>query len=82
MLELFGTESCQFTHELRDDLEWEGRSFTEYDVEKDEAALRRMIALTDGNRTVPVLVEDGIVVQIGLNGRGCIVSQPAPPDGA
>jgi hypothetical protein len=32
-----------------------------------------MLELTDGQRTVPVLVEDGCVVQIGVGGRGCVV---------
>jgi hypothetical protein len=29
--------------------------------------------LSGGQRTVPVLVEDGKVVQIGWQGRGCVV---------
>lgn len=72
-LELYGTRSCPYTTELREELHWQGRTFTEHDVEEDPAALRRMLALTDGNRTVPVLVEDGTVVQVGWQGRGCIV---------
>ncbi|MGH9772215.1 MAG: glutaredoxin, partial [Candidatus Acidiferrales bacterium] len=39
----------------------------------DAEACERMQALTGGQRTVPVLVEDGKVVQIGWNGRGCVV---------
>jgi glutaredoxin 3 len=73
MLELFGTPGCRFTADLRDDLEWDGRAFVEYDVEADAEALARMLALTDGQRTVPVLAEDGEVVQIGVEGRGCVV---------
>jgi glutaredoxin 3 len=34
--------------------------------------------LTNGQRTVPVLVEEGKVLQIGWRGRGCIVG--ASPD--
>lgn len=71
--ELFGTSSCPFTQELREWLDWKGRDFTEYDVETDVEALRRMQRLTGGQRTVPVLVEDGKVVQIGWQGRGCAV---------
>ena len=74
MLELFGTSGCPFTQELRDWLEWKRRDFVEYDVETDSEALRRMLALTGGQRTVPVLVEDGRVSQIGWNGRGCVVA--------
>jgi len=74
-LELYGTHRCPFTSELREDLEWKGDSFVEYDVELDADALRRMLELTAGNATVPVLVEDGRVKQIGVNGRGCFVGR-------
>jgi glutaredoxin 3 len=73
LTELFGSASCPFTQEIRDWLEFKRREFVEYDVEADPDALRQMQALTDGQRTVPVLVEDGKVVQIGWQGRGCVV---------
>ena len=73
MLELYGTKGCRFTADLRDDLEWQGRVFVEHDVEEDAEALARMQTLTDGGATVPVLVEDGRVVQVGWQGRGCYV---------
>ena len=71
--ELFGAASCPFTQELRDWLDWKHRDFAEYDVDADAEALKRMQALTGGQRTVPVLVQDGAVVQIGWQGRGCVV---------
>lgn len=74
MLELFGTERCEFTAEMREWLEWKGREFVAYDVERDPEALRRMREATGGQSTVPVLLEDGKVVRIGWNGRGCLVS--------
>ncbi len=73
-LELFGSASCPHTREMREWLEWRGDDFIEYDVEADPAARERMRALTGGQRTVPVLVDAGKVVQIGWQGRGCIVS--------
>ncbi len=73
-LELYGTKSCPFTAELREHLLWDGREFVEYDVESDLSALQRMLQLTSGQRTVPVLVEDGRVIEIGWQGRGCIVT--------
>ena len=73
MLELFGTPGCRFTADLRDDLEFDGRDFVDHDVDADPDALARMLDLTDGQRTAPVLVEDGRVVQIGVGGRGCAV---------
>ncbi|MDQ2866248.1 MAG: glutaredoxin family protein [Candidatus Eremiobacteraeota bacterium] len=76
MTELYGTQGCPYTGELREDLEWRGEAFVEFNVETDEAALQRMLQLTNGNRTVPVLVRDGHLVQIGINGRGCFVNAP------
>lgn len=69
--ELFGTKSCPYTEEMREDLEWRKIDFTEYDVEADSAALQRMLSLTGGKNMVPVLVQDGRVKQIGWQGRGC-----------
>ncbi|WP_337868035.1 glutaredoxin family protein [Meiothermus sp.] len=77
-LELFGSKNCPFTAELREDLEWRGIEFVEYDVETDAKALERMLCLTNGGRTVPVLAEDGQVRQIGWQGRGCVIGHGQP----
>jgi glutaredoxin len=58
---------------MREWLEWKRSAFVEYDVEADPAARQRMRALASGQRSVPVLVEDGKVVQIGWQGRSCMV---------
>ena len=71
-LELYGASHCPFTADLREQLEWEGRTFVEYDVEADAAARARLVALT-GERMVPALIEDGRVVAMGWRGRGCAV---------
>jgi glutaredoxin len=73
-LELYGAASCPYTREMREWLEWTGREFVEYDVEADSAALARLSVFGGGPHTVPVLVEAGEVVQIGWQGRGCVVS--------
>lgn len=73
MLELFGTSGCPYTREMREWLEWRSQDFIEYDVERDGSALARMREATAGQRTVPVLLEDGKPVQIGWQGRGCVV---------
>jgi glutaredoxin 3 len=52
---------------------WRGVDFVEYDVEKDAEARERMLGLTGGMRTVPVIVEEGKQPQIGWLGRGCSV---------
>jgi glutaredoxin 3 len=73
MLELYGTRSCPYTAELRAELDWQGRPFTEFDIEADAQARARMRALTPGAAAVPVLVENGRVVQVGYQGRSCYV---------
>ena len=75
-LELYGTAACPFTRDVREALEWKRRVFVEYDVEADTDALDRLTALT-GQRAVPVLVEDGRVVQVGWQGRCCFVGPAA-----
>jgi glutaredoxin len=72
-VELFGTARCPHTEEMREWLEWKRCEFVEYDVEADSVALHRMRELAAGQRSVPVLVEDGKVIQIGWQGRSCFL---------
>jgi len=77
-LELYGTRTCPYTAELREDLEWQGRTFVEYDVEADAGALERLRKLCPGGAlSVPVLVDDGVVQSVGHNGRSCYVAHLA-----
>lgn len=71
--ELFGSGSCAHTEGMREWLEWRGVEFVEYDVEADAEARRRLLRLPGAQRLVPVLVESGVVVQVGWQGRGCVV---------
>lgn len=73
-LELFGSDGCPHTRDMRDWLQWRGDDFVEYDVETDARARARMRELTAGQLTVPVLVDDGKVIQIGWHGRGCVIA--------
>jgi glutaredoxin 3 len=72
MLELYGSSACPYTQEMRDWLEFSRRDFVEFDVDADPAAFARMREAT-GQRTVPVLLENGKVLQIGWQGRGCVI---------
>lgn len=72
-LELYGSSHCPHTRELREWLEWTRRDFQEYDVEADPEARARMRSLDHTVLTVPVLVEDGKIIQVGWQGRGCIL---------
>ena len=72
-LELYGTKRCPYTEEMREWLEWLGRDFIEYDVDSDPSARARMREASGGGRNVPLLIEDGKVLQEGWQGRSCVV---------
>ena len=72
-VELYVAPGCEFSAAAREDLEWRGVDFVEFDVERDPGARERMLQLTGGFRTVPVIVEEGKPVQIGWMGRGCTI---------
>lgn len=72
-VELYITSGCPYSAAAREDLEWRGIEFVEYDVEQDAGARERMLQLTGGTRTVPVIVEEEQPVQIGWMGRGCVI---------
>jgi glutaredoxin len=73
-LELYGTASCPFTSEMREWLEWRGSEFTEYDVEADNQARSRVLLLASAPLTIPLLVRDGKIIQVGWQGRSCVVA--------
>ena len=75
VVELYGTASCPYTRDMREWLEMRGADFVEYDIEADRAARERLRAVAGPQRMVPVLVEDGAVVQVGWQGRGCTVGE-------
>jgi glutaredoxin 3 len=60
---------------MREWLEFGRRDFVEYDVEADPQARARLRAIAAEVRTVPVLVEDGKIVEVGFRGRGCMVEK-------
>ena len=72
-MELYTAAGCEFSEAARADLEYRGVAFVEYDVEKDPEARERMLGITGGIRTVPVIVEESEPAQIGWIGRGCTV---------
>ena len=74
-LELFGTARCPYTADMREWLEWKRSEFVEYDVEEDPSARERLLVLAPGQSSVPVLVEDGKVIQVGWHGRACVLGE-------
>ena len=72
-VELFTTRTCPYCAQVREQLDWDGTEYVEHDVEADTVALGRLTELAGPNAIVPVIVEDGRVVQVGVGGRGCYV---------
>ena len=72
-VELYTTAGCPYSDSAREDLEWRRVDFVEHDVEQDPEARERMLGITGGNRTVPVIVEEGKPAQVGWMGQGCVV---------
>lgn len=70
---LYSSTACPYSEAAREELEWRGVDFVEFDVEKDAQARERMLEITGGNRTVPVVVGEDGSVQVGWQGRGCVV---------
>ena len=70
-VELYGASHCPYTTEWREHLTWSQVDFVEYDVDADDAARARLLALTGGRAVVPVVVEQGRVKEIGWRGRSC-----------
>ena len=73
--ELYGAARCPHTQEMRDWLEFRRCEFVEYDVEADPVARRRMCELSGGQRSVPILVENGKVSLVGWQGRCCMLDE-------
>lgn len=72
ILELFGSKSCPFTAELREELIGQKKKFIEYDCETDLEALQKLFEITQ-SRSVPVLVENNRVISLGWQGRSCMI---------
>jgi glutaredoxin len=64
---LFAKPGCPHCAAARDDLARRGVRYTEYNVQDDEAALRRMLDRNGGRRHVPTIVE-GDHVTVGFDG--------------
>ena len=71
-VELYTTAGCPYCEAAREDLQWRGVDFVEYDVERDAQARRKRLELTGGRRTVPVISTEGSVT-VGWQGQGCSV---------
>ena len=68
MVQIFGKDSCPYTRAARDDYERRQIPFEYINVKRNGAALERMLALSKGERAVPVIVEEDGTVTVGFGG--------------
>ncbi len=62
---LYTKPGCPYCQQARDHYDANGIAFTEFDAQIDKARQREMLALTNGDPTVPAIVEDGVWKQSG-----------------
>jgi len=67
MVVIYGKDTCPYTNAARDHYAATGLPFEYVNVKKDAAQLQKMLTLSGGRRSVPVIVEDGMVT-IGFGG--------------
>ena len=76
LFELYGTSTCPYTRDMREWLEMRGAGLRRVRCRGRPGARANGSAPSPGRqRTVPVLVDEGAVVQVGWQGRGCTVSE-------
>jgi glutaredoxin 3 len=68
MIYIYGKDTCPYTQAARDDYARRGVPFEYLNVKKDAQALERMLDLTLGRRSVPVIVEEDGSVTVGFGG--------------
>lgn len=57
---IYTKPGCPYCQQARDHYNSIGIAFTEYDAQNDKARQRDMLAISDGDPTVPCIVENGV----------------------
>ena len=64
-LVIYVKPGCPYCQQARDHYLAQGVKWTEYDAQNDRARRKEMLAYSDGDPTVPCIVEDGQYVGSG-----------------
>ena len=67
---LYTKPGCPYCAKAREHYSAMGVIFEDRNAQDNLAYRKEMLAYSDGDPTVPVIVEDGILKQIGWEGRG------------
>lgn len=64
-LTIYTKPGCPYCDKARDHYTENNIEFTEYDAQNDQARKKEMLNYSNGDLTVPVIVENGVYVQSG-----------------
>jgi len=64
-LVMYTKPGCPYCQHARDHYKAAGIPFVEYDAQNDKARQREMLGFSDGDPTVPCIVENGVYVGSG-----------------
>ncbi len=67
-LGIYGKDTCPYTNAARDVISKEGKEIEYFDVQLNPKFLEEMLKLSNGQRKVPVIVENGNV-SVGFRGK-------------
>ena len=70
MLIIYTKPGCPYCAKAREHYTAAGVDFEDRNAQDNAGFRKEMLAITGGDRTVPVIVEDGRLKQIGWEGRG------------
>jgi len=62
---MYTKPGCPYCQAARDHYNSHSIAFTEYDAQTDKTRQREMLAITNGDPTVPAIVENGVYKQSG-----------------
>ena len=64
-LVMYSKPGCPYCQKARDYYNENNIAFTEYDAQNDKERKKEMLAYSDGDPTVPCIVEDGVYIASG-----------------
>jgi len=67
---IYTKPDCPYCAAAKESYNQRGIPFIEFDAQNDREARRRMLEISNGDPTVPVIVENGKLKEIGWGGRG------------
>ena len=69
-VKIYTKPGCPYCAKAREHYDERGIAFKEFNAQDNLTYRKEMLAISDGDPTVPVIVEDGVLKQIGWEGRG------------